>query len=89
MVKRSKLDDMFKPQNSSKKAKMRESRKVESYHSRKVDTEKRGRRQVSFWLPDHLVEAFQIQAVRQKKSKSQLLEEFISKSLHAAVEKTQ
>ena len=90
MVKKSKLDDMFKPKDNSRKAKPKrsnkvdntQSREVESYHSRKVDSGKIGKRQVSFWLSGDLVEAFQIQAVREKKSNSQLLEEFIGKSLY-------
>ena len=95
MVKKSKLDDMFKPADSSVRAQPKksrkveryQSRKVESYHGSKVDIVKRGRRQVSFWLPADLVESFQIQAVKEKKSNSQLLAEFINRGLHGAGEK--
>ena len=89
MVKKSKLDDMFKPADSgvraqpkkSRKLEYYQSRKVESYHGSKVDMEERSRRQVSFWLPVDLVESFQIQAVKEKKSNSRLLQEFIKKGL--------
>lgn len=87
--KKSKLDDMFKPAGNSARAQPKKSRKVEHYqsrkvdiyHGRKVDIEKGGNRQVSFWLPAGLVEAFQIQAVKEKKSNSQLLAEFIKAGL--------
>lgn len=53
----------------------------------KVDIGEKGRRQVSFWLPVDLVETFQIQAVKEKKSNSQLLTEFIKRGLHKVGEK--
>lgn len=95
MVKKSKLDDMFKPADSSVKTQPKKSRKVEHYqsrkvevyHSRKVGIAKRSRRQVSFWLPADLVEDFQIYAVKEKKSNSRLLAEFIKRGLRGVGEK--
>jgi hypothetical protein len=94
--KKSKLDDMFEPKDNnikavpkkkSRKVEIYQSRKVDNYHGSKVDIGKRGRRQVSFWLPVDLVEAFQIQAVKEKKNNSQMLAEFIRMGLHQAEEK--
>ena len=93
--KKSKLDDMFEPKDnnvkavSSRKVEIYQSRKVDNYHGSKVDIRKRGKRQVSFWLPAGLVEDFQIQAVKDKKSNSQLLTEFIKRGLCGAGEKEQ
>ena len=88
--KKSKLDDMFEPKDNdikavpkkSRKVEIYQSRKVDNYHGSKIDIGKRNRRQVSFWLPVDLVETFQIQAVKEKKSNSQLLAEFIKRGLH-------
>ena len=81
MVRKSKLDDMFKPVDSSVRAQPKKSRKVENYHGSKVDIAERTSRQVSFWLPADLVESFQIRAVKEKKSNSRLLQEFIKNGL--------
>lgn len=57
------------------------SRTVENQKSREVENQswKRGKRQISLWLPDKLVEHLKIQAAKEKKKLSTLAAEKLTR----------
>ena len=77
--------DIFAPAKVEKKRarqpQKQRSRKVESQTSREVEKWKEGKRQVSLWLMEDLIERVKVRAHRERKRISQIVQEVLGRHI--------